>query len=485
EETVSRSVTGREPSAITIGPDTTDKAGQYLAGHFDPDNIGFIVYDLESDSVLFSHNRKRTFIPASCAKIPTVIHALDTLGGGHRFTTKLVTDGMVRDGILNGNLYLHGTGDPSLDVSDIIDMVNRLKRKGIHSVSGSFHYDRSHLTRIQILDETMDLDQSYNTGVAALSTEHNYIDVRWSNNREGEAPEIILTPDLPMFAARRSRKKTGEFPEKMTFEHRWEQNRSVWELSPDASVKGQARLPVRLPSLYTAQLFTHIARIHGIDIPWPTHGLVPGRTTVLVKHEGKSVEAIAESTMHYSLNIHAELLFLATARKLFGEKATYSESARLMELYTRERFSGVDWNGYSVVNGSGLSSKNRISPEQMLALLIYADSREFGARSFSYFLQPSGWNYSLRNRFSHNYGAFRIYAKTGMINYAVGLAGYLHTYSGKHLLFAFFNSNEYLRYLHEQNPERYGEKAYDQACKWKYAYRAAMDRIIETWITSL
>ncbi len=100
-------------------------------------------------------------------------------------------------------------------------------------------------------------------------------------------------------------------------------------------------------------------------------------------------------------------------------------------------------------------------------------------------MQPSGWNYSLRNRFYRSYGAFRVYAKTGTINYAVGLTGVIHTHSGRHLLFVFFNSNNYLRYLHEQNPDRYGDKAVNQARRWIYSYRNAMDRIIDEWVVNL
>ncbi len=354
---------GIDPSDIIIGPDKTQDSAQFIDDHFDTDNIGFIVYDMDEQTVLFSHNRSKPFIPASCSKVPTIITAFDTLGGDYRFTTTLAADGPVKDGIIQGNLYLHGNGDPSLDVSDLIDIVNRLKLKGITGITGEFHYDRSSLPRRQILDETMDLDQSYNTGVSSLSTEYNYVQARWYNNDEDSVPDIILTPDLPMFSARASKKKKGELPENVVFDHKWENYISVWELSPDAPRRGSERLPVRRPAMYTAQLFTYLARIHGIDLPWPTHGLVPKKAGVLIRHEGKSVSQIAETTMRYSVNLYAELLFLASAKKLMGEKATYNESGRIMELYAQERFSEINWDGYRVENGSGLTSRNRITPE--------------------------------------------------------------------------------------------------------------------------
>jgi D-alanyl-D-alanine carboxypeptidase/D-alanyl-D-alanine-endopeptidase (penicillin-binding protein 4) len=475
---------GVDPAAITIGEDSS-KPGTLLDEHFDKENIGFIVYDIKKKEVLFSHNRNQAFIPASCAKIVTVMTALDTLGGDYRFKTTLSTDGLVKDGVIEGNLYLHGTGDPSFRVSDIIDMVNRLKLLGIREIAGNFHYDRSSLPKKEILDPTMDLDQSYNTGVSALSTDYNYIDARWFNNSDNKKPDIILTPDLPMFSARPSSKKKEEIPDLVKFEYKEGGDTSVWELSPDANLRGSERLPVRKPALYTAQLFTHIANIHGISIPWPTHGLVPTRSTVLIEHKGKSVAEIAETTMHYSVNLHAELLYLNSAKKLFGEKVDYDESSRLMGIYLKEKFTGIDWSTYQAENGSGLSSKNRITPEQMLALLIYADSKEFDGRSFSYYLQPAGWNYSLRNRFYKPQQAFRIYAKTGTINYAVGLAGYLHTLSGKHLLFVFFNSNSELRKKHELNPDRYGKSAYNTAMRWNRAHRNEMDKILSHWIETL
>ena len=81
----------------------TDEALVKSAG-FAPGDVGYLVVDLKDNRVLAEHNPDETFIPASVAKIATIVPALQILGGDHRFTTTLDVDGDVTDGALTGSL---------------------------------------------------------------------------------------------------------------------------------------------------------------------------------------------------------------------------------------------------------------------------------------------------------------------------------------------------------------------------------------------
>lgn len=80
----------------------------------------------------FSHNGQKQFIPASLSKIPTAGAALEILGLGHKYTTEILADGSISsEGVLDGDLYLKGGGDPGLVSENFWSMVNELKRVGL------------------------------------------------------------------------------------------------------------------------------------------------------------------------------------------------------------------------------------------------------------------------------------------------------------------------------------------------------------------
>ena len=75
--------------------------------------------------------------PASVMKLLTGAAALEKLGTDYTFKTELYTDGSIKDGVLHGDLYLRGQGDPTLTKSDLDHFAVELKGKGIHTVNGN------------------------------------------------------------------------------------------------------------------------------------------------------------------------------------------------------------------------------------------------------------------------------------------------------------------------------------------------------------
>ena len=112
----------------TLDPNTL------IANRLDPDTVGILVYDPDKRAVVLAHNRDKVFIPASVAKVPTTLAALDVLGAEHTFKTSLYYTGSVRNGTLTGDLYLKGTGDPGLNLRNLMQMAEQLRRAGVQKV---------------------------------------------------------------------------------------------------------------------------------------------------------------------------------------------------------------------------------------------------------------------------------------------------------------------------------------------------------------
>lgn len=98
-------------------------------------------YDL-----LYEHNPQEQMIPASITKLVTAAAAIHYLGVGYEFKTIVFTDDSnIKDGVVNGNIYLKGYGDPDLSSGDIAELAEKIAEKNITEITGNIIYDDSFL----------------------------------------------------------------------------------------------------------------------------------------------------------------------------------------------------------------------------------------------------------------------------------------------------------------------------------------------------
>jgi D-alanyl-D-alanine carboxypeptidase/D-alanyl-D-alanine-endopeptidase (penicillin-binding protein 4) len=445
------------------------------------DETGFILYDLESGSLIASHNRGKTFIPASTTKIITALAGLDTLGPDFTFSTFLAHSGFIRKGVLHGDLYLVGSGDPGLSASHLMSMIESMKEKGIREVRGSFIYDQSAFEVRSRIEKGMSHDRSYNTGFGPLSLDYNRI-FAWWDLRDEDEKELYLTPGLPNLRVRQGNEKLEET---MTFMPRKKENETIWVMTSEPRKKrGSARLPVKRPGLHTAGIFRILASHQGIELPSPREGLLPEKHTLIAEHRSRSLLEYTDTMLTYSSNIMAEMILLRTVSSYLGRGSTLTEGGLFLESFCKEKIRGIDWNSLHLVNGSGLTSANRVSPEQMLGLLIYASRSRYGEKSFFSLLPLSGWEWSLISRLNHPGEVFRIQAKTGTINYALALAGTLRGKSGKEYLFTIFVTDYAKRKAFEKSRDTRSLKQARTINAWISDRKKKMDRLLALWIES-
>ena len=142
--------------------------------------------------------------PASLMKLFTGVAALETLGLDHTFKTELYTDGAVKNGELEGNLYLRGKGDPTLTKDDLITFANELKEKGIHTITGNLLGDDTWYDDDRLSQDLNWSDEQYYTGaqVSGLTLSPNddfdagtvIVDV-YPAAKAGEAGTIRMVPE--------------------------------------------------------------------------------------------------------------------------------------------------------------------------------------------------------------------------------------------------------------------------------------------------
>ena len=88
-----------------------------------------------------SHRANALVNPASVMKLVTTFAALDTLGADYTWKTRFYADGPVKDGVLLGNLYIQGGGDPKLVLERIVADFAALQARGVQKVRGDIVLD--------------------------------------------------------------------------------------------------------------------------------------------------------------------------------------------------------------------------------------------------------------------------------------------------------------------------------------------------------
>jgi serine-type D-Ala-D-Ala carboxypeptidase/endopeptidase (penicillin-binding protein 4) len=294
--------------------------------------------------------------------------------------------------------------------------------------------------------------------------------------------EVRLTPDLPTTRATLSREKLGE---NVTFAYRGGSGVETWLLSPDEHKEGSDRLPVKNPALFTAHVFRKLCEMRGITLPLPEPGKMPGNADTIDAHQGQKLTDLADITLTFSINLMAELMMLNASKELSGSAGTLESAGRTITGYLSGRMKKTDWKGFRMINGSGLTVKNRITPEQMTSVLVYANSQNYDGKHFRDFLPASGWEWSLMNRLNDRDTAFHVWAKTGSINYALALAGYLYTKSHRSMAFAIFINDAAQRKIYDADPDRRNRESMRRVYTWQNSAKSLMDGIVAGWIREL
>ncbi|MCY3672596.1 MAG: D-alanyl-D-alanine carboxypeptidase [Alphaproteobacteria bacterium] len=428
-------------------------------------STGYIVMDLDGGAVLASRRADEAFLPASTAKIATAVAALEILGGEHRFETSLRVSG--------DRLYLVGGGDPLLAVEDLMSLARAGAEAGIGRAR--FFHDDSLLAPAAEIDAGQSDRATYNPGVSALSLSFNRRRLVWGAKPGGGLAAFAL-PDGDLAPLRAALGK-GE-----PLFHRLETpDGPSWRVT--ARRPGRTWVPVRRPSRFTASLFRELAAFQGLALTEPEAGTAPADARPVARHRGPRLVDIAALSLQYSNNLVAELMGLGASRRLAGRPETLEASAARLQAELDRRIGGGR-AGWLLDRHSGLSSRARTSPRRMAALLRYADDRRYGGRSFESLLPISGWKGSLAGWDEEPALAFRVWAKTGSMYYGRGLAGYLHSASGRRLVFALFTSDlDERRRLDALGPEP-GEEERERGEAWLERARDLERALLKRWASA-
>jgi D-alanyl-D-alanine carboxypeptidase/D-alanyl-D-alanine-endopeptidase (penicillin-binding protein 4) len=414
-------------------------------------DVGLVVRTLDGE-IVYQRSSDRRQQPASNAKLATSAAALEILGPDHRFTTTVASPARRKGHTLDGDLYLKGTGDPTMLATDYDLLAKQVADSGITSVRGKLVADDTWFddTRLGLGWAWDDEPYYYNAQISALTAapdtdfDAGSIIVDVAPGANGKKAKVTTDPPTS-YVKIRSTATTGAPGSDDTISVDREHGSNTFTVTGSIPADGTANsefMAVWEPTGYAAALFRDALRAHGVRVQGPTtRGATPAGAAGYAERESMPLRELLVPFLKLSNNMHAEILTKTMGRATAGEGSwdagQDAVAAELIDLGVTGRLSLVD--------GSGLSRMDQIAPDQLAALLGGAAGRPWFADWYEA-LPIAGKadrlvGGTLRNRMRGTAAEGVVHAKTGSLTGVSGLSGYVDTAGGERLAFSMVSNN--------------------------------------------
>lgn len=402
---------------------------------------GVKIVSLESGKVLFEKNNRAQFVPASNMKVITTAASLRKVGPDYRFPTRVYATGPIEKRTLKGDLYIKGHGDPFLVTEQMWLLVNEIRNLPLDAVEGNLVLDDSYFgggPRVASWEKETG-PESYLAPLGALSLNFNTVAVHVApGKRAGDPPLAIVDPATPFHkventAVTQARGRRG----RLVVNRHHADGRDVITLSgsvPQRVARKTYYLNVTHPLEYAGAALKKMLGQAGVKVSGNVlPGTVPEGALLLHEHESLPFSDILQGLDKYSNNFIAEQILRTLAAREFGAPGTTENGVRILGDYLKSL--GFSANDFTVSDGSGLSRRNRLSPDLMVAVLkdVYGDWSIFP--EFASALAIMGLDGSVNERMTRNPEARKIRTKTGTLTGVSSLSGFFQSADGE--VFAF------------------------------------------------
>jgi D-alanyl-D-alanine carboxypeptidase/D-alanyl-D-alanine-endopeptidase (penicillin-binding protein 4) len=302
------------------------------------DNGGYAVE--KNDKYLVTHNLHIPYVPASIIKIATALAALEILGPEFRFNTDFYLDDQQ-------NLYIKGFGDPFLISEEVAVIAAKLKERGCRNIN-DIYLDNTAFQLIAAADGAGASDNPFDAHNSALAVNFNTVNIIKDTSGSFVSAEE-QTPALALMAELAEKLPPGLHRINITNE----------ESSGTANI-----------NRYVGELFRVFLKQENIGGEGTiTSRKIPENLKLFYTHpSSKTLEDIIEPLLLFSNNFIANQLFLTLGAFQGGYPATWEKSKQVMADYLQKNYNVSD-NELRIIEGSGLSRKNRASSHAMLQLL--------------------------------------------------------------------------------------------------------------------
>ena len=404
------------------------------------------VVALPDGEIVYARNPVVPLLPASVMKLVTTAAALHYLSPEYRFKTEFLYSGTRNNGLIQGDLIIRGGGNPRLSTEQFWTIATRIKASGINEITGDLIVDTHFFDEYELAPEWEEEKRGqrpYDAKLSALSLNFNTIAAHIQPGASvGDTVNAWLDPAPAYIHLRNTGKTTSRRSKHTVWAHRHENQPGEVEIE----VRGQ--LPVNAPEKvvylnlnnpthYAAETFRALLLQIGIKINGETK-TVSSRIDAnkLYKHFSQPLSLILKELNLYSNNLTAEHIVKTIAAERYGTPGSHAEGLRLLDDFLR--INNVNTEGVVIVDGSGLSRKNRMTTHAITDLLTAMYSRFDIGPDFIAALHIMGKNDIYAQRLRNSPAREKTRAKTGSLKGVSTLAGYMGSSNGQIFGFALF-----------------------------------------------
>lgn len=422
--------------------------------------FSFYVKDMTTGQLVADYNGGMSIPSASTMKLVTTATATQFLGRGYRFKTKIMYSGKIDStGVLHGDLYLIGGGDPTLgsryynkegeERAFLTTWVDTIRKFGINEIQGRVIADASKYNYNGVPSGWVwgDLGNYYGAGPSGLTIFDNMCRLDFETGpNAGDSTEITcIRPYIPGLNVENRVKaadsrKDNAYVYGAPYSLDWFVQGSLPKGRESFQVKASIPDPEYVAAIELDQALSE-SGIHVCYAPTTNRELSKAgpfekpELTEVYSHRSPTLASIMNFVNQKSVNLFAEHILCEISYKKSGYGSTYNGANYCMK-YWRERAG----TGLFMTDGSGLSRSNAVSAKFLVELLTYMHKSKSGEK-FKSTLAISGKKGTMSSIGKGTSAQGRVYGKSGTMTRVKSYAGYVDSKTGKKLAYAMIINN--------------------------------------------
>lgn len=414
---------------------------------------GLSVKDLRTGKEVYAYDPGRQVTPASVMKTVTTATALEVLGREYTFPTVLEYDGKIVNGVLEGNLYIRGSGDPTLGSRHLKDTppcdfvkpwLKALRKAGIKEIKGAVVADESCFDQQGLSWKWVneDLGSYYGAASYGITVFDNNYTIRLQTGDSGSVPVIKqVHPRVELAFHNRLRCVSGKAGEYYISGIPFGHERYLLGTVPCKRESYLLKGDIPDPALFLAQYVTRFLRDQGIVVgkepscyrllhekgAWN-----PSERTGLVTAFSPALDTIVRITNEVSQNLYADILLKTIGNRYVSVPAgkpepvsSFEKGTEAVKKYWEQQ--GLDISSLWMYDGSGLAVTDKLSAGFLTDLLVYMRTRSTNAASFYASLPLAGQEGSVKNFLKGTKLQGNARLKSGSMSRVRSYAGYIES----------------------------------------------------------
>ena len=409
--------------------------------------VGISVFDLTTGEQLFQYQDEKLYRPASTEKIVTSVSALATLGTDYTMDTRLQYTGKIENDTLKGNLYLIGGFDPEFMDEDLDSLIDVIARSGIRYITDTLVADVSMTDSIYWGSGWSwdDVPASFQPYMSPLMLNRGCVDVTVIPTQKDSLPQVVCIPASDYYLVDNDgvSRQPQAGPLKIT--RNWLHHGNLIHISGNVTKETTRTLSIYNSKEFFFRTFTKRLKERGVDFNQIAFADCPENDSLTVVSTlftlKRPIGEVLKQMMKESDNLCAESMFYHMAMKHAQHKrVSDNDGTDAINHFIKESL-GLNPDYYNIVDGSGVSLYNYISPRLLLEYLKYAYYHADIFQPFYEALPIAGIDGTLEHRMKKGKAYNNVHAKTGTVTGVSSLAGYAKTPNGHQLAFSIINQN--------------------------------------------